>query len=195
MFLRCNIICTADEHDIMDAQYRRNHNENIEGIRQWCLRHLADGEYKGRYSVGKERITGNEHLPAEERRGTCYEENREVWMTMLKRGAKLMHGELRSRLAEWKDADEGKGMPIWHVWVEVGDMVYDRSNGKSLMMPKEMYYLRSRVQRSAEYPMRWQFDLVRDKSTVHLPAPHETAMVREIKAKQRTLGRDVRDYA
>jgi hypothetical protein len=73
-------------------------------------------------------------------------------------------------------------------------MVYDRSNGKSLIMPKEMYYLRSRVQRSAEYPMRWQFDLRGDRSTAHLPAPRETAMVQEIKAKQRALGRDAENY-
>jgi hypothetical protein len=177
----------------MDAQIRRNHNEVQEDLRRWCLGYLVDGEYKGRYSIGKERITGNEHLPAEERRGTCYEDNREVWMKMINKGAKLMNGELRSRLAEWKDVDEGKGMPIWHVWVEVGDMVYDRSNGKSLIMPTELYYLRSRVKRSAEYPMTWKQN--KDGTgTVHLPPPHETAMVREIKAKQRTLGRDVRDY-
>jgi hypothetical protein len=187
MFLRCNIICTADEHDIMDAQIRRNHNENLDGIRQYCVGCLAE-EYKGRYSIGKERRTGNEHLPAEQRRGSCYEENRAVWMLMLPKGAKLMNGELRSRLAEWKDVDEGKGMPIWHVWVEVGDMVYDRSNGKSEMMPKEMWYVCHRVKRSAEYPMSWRKN--KDgTATAQLPAPRETAMVQEIKAKQRALGR------
>jgi hypothetical protein len=114
-------------------------------------------------------------------------------MKMLSKGAKLMNGELRSRLAEWKDVDEGKGMPIWHVWVEVGDMVYDRSNGKSEMMPKEMWYVCHRVKRSAEYPMSWRQN--KDgTATAHLPAPRETAMVQEIKAKQRTLGRDVGDY-
>lgn len=180
----------------MDAQIRRNHNETLEQVRTWCLGHLADGEYKGRYSVGKERITGNEHLPAGQRKGFCFEENREVWMTMLKKGAKLMHGELRSRLAEWADVDEGKGMPIWHVWVEVGDMVYDRSNGKSLMMPREMFYLRSRVKRSAEYPMRWKQNKYNDgTATVSMPAPCDTAMVQEIKAKQRALGRDGGDWA
>jgi hypothetical protein len=178
----------------MDAQIRRNHNETLEQVRTWCLGHLADGEYKGRYSVGKERITGNEHLPADQRKGFCFEENREVWLTMLKKGAKLMNGELRSRLAEWKDVDEGKGMPIWHVWVEVGDMVYDRSNGKSLMIPREMFYLRSRVKRSAEYPMRWKQN--KDgTASVHMPAPCDTAMVQEIKAKQRALGRDAGDWA
>ena len=194
MFLQCNIICTDNEHDIMDAQIRRNHNETLDAIRQYCVGCLAE-EYKGRFSIGKERRTGNEHLPAEERRGSCYEENREVWMKMLSKGAKLMHGELRSRLAEWRDVDEGKGMPIWHVWVEVGDMVYDRSNGKSEVMPREMWYVIHRVKRSAEYPMRWSFDLRGGgKSTAHLPAPLETAMVQEIKAKQRKLGRDAGDY-
>ena len=176
----------------MDAQYRRNHNENLDAIRAMCLSMMEKYEYKGKCHVGTQKKRDDDHLPAGKRRGECFTENRAVWMAMMPKGAKLMMGECRSRLGEWRDFDEGKGMPIWHVWVEVDDMVYDRANGASILMPKEMFYMRFRVQRSAEYPKIWNHDTTRGTITVHLPAPRDVAMVKEIVEKQRTLGR--RDY-
>lgn len=36
--------------------------------------------------------------------------------------------------------DRAKGSRIHHAWNEIGDVVFDKSNGRNIMMRKEQYY-------------------------------------------------------
>ena len=35
---------------------------------------------------------------------------------------------------------EAEGIEYGHAWIEVGDMVFDQSNGRDMKVPKDMYY-------------------------------------------------------
>ena len=83
-------------------------------------------------------------------RGTCVEENLEVFRKLENKGAKMVMGELRSRMSEWAELDECRGVPIYHVWVEVGGVVYDVSNGNKVIAPAELFYLAKRVVKTEE---------------------------------------------
>ncbi len=82
--------------------------------------------------------------------GTCVRENLITYMKLHRAGAKFYQGELRSRLGEWATADENKGMPIYHCWVEMGGKVYDYSNGTKMVADIDLYYLIKRVKRAEQ---------------------------------------------
>jgi hypothetical protein len=132
--------------------------------------------------------------PAEYEKGTCFEENLRVFAIMRNKGARFMIGELRSKLSDWADVDEGRGMVIQHAWVEVGDMVYDRSNGNKVILPTEVFYAKFRVKRAEE--LRFIKDAKKintDKGgyTIRLtPDEHQLNAFNDyIRNKQRQLGR------
>lgn len=127
-------------------------------------------------------------------RGTCVEENLEVFRKLEKKGAKMVMGELRSRMNEWAELDECRGLPIYHVWVEVGGVVYDVSNGNKVIAPVELFYLAKRVVRSqqVEVVKKTRF-LKKGKSGViqhiwTLDDAQVNAFGKPIREKQRSLG-------
>jgi hypothetical protein len=132
--------------------------------------------------------------PAEFEKGTCFEENLRVFAIMRNKGARFMIGELRSKLNDWAEVDECRGMVIQHAWVEVGDMVYDRSNGNKVILPTEVYYTKFRVKRTEEVRFIADHRKINcDKSgyTIRL-TPDEgqiNAFSDYIRDKQRQLGR------
>jgi len=83
--------------------------------------------------------------------GTCVKDAMSVWFKLRKLGSKYMCGVMRSRNGDWKHIDEGKGMPIYHCWVECGETVYDCSNGGKTIMDKEIYYQLRRVKKVEEF--------------------------------------------
>ena len=136
----------------------------------------------------------NDGKRAEQQNGTCVAENLATWFKLKKRGAKLMQGELRSRLNEWAEADECRGMPIYHVWVELGEMVYDTSNGKKELMNKDIYYLAHRVRTSEELPVVIEEKRINAKETRVRMFPDkefQMPLYNRIREKQRQLGRKV----
>jgi hypothetical protein len=94
----------------------------------------------------------------------------------------MMIGEGRSYAGDWLDFDEGRGMPIWHCWVENGDMVYDKSQGDSILMPKVEYYKQKRVEKAIEYPIR------KEKNAIVIPLPGVVPFVKEVLKKKYKLG-------
>jgi hypothetical protein len=74
-------------------------------------------------------------------RGDCYEA---AALYMLEHrddpNLRLVHGEV---------AGQGplEGMTLGHGWVEDGDIVIDKSNGRDICMPKELYYLIGKIHR------------------------------------------------
>jgi hypothetical protein len=116
----------------------------------------------------------------------------ETYKKLGKLGAKMMIGETRSMAGEWRNFDCGRGMPLWHCWVEYRDMVYDTSQGQNILMPTEMYYKGFRVQTAMDYPT----DASAPKATeegiswgIRIPSPRELEFVRNIIRKQHRLGR------
>ena len=151
-------------------------------------------EYQLKMTQDEERYRRAASRPAEFETGTCFQENYRVFAIMRNKGARMMMGELRSKLGEWAEADECRGMIIQHAWVEVGDMVYDRSNGNKVIMPTEVYYHKFRVKYTEEVRfLRGARKINGDKSgyTIRL-LPDEsqlTAFNDRIRNKQRQLGR------
>ena len=165
---------------------RQNYNCVVDELRDDFLHDLAHTKYKGKFIINSTPLYP-EDTPASERLGNCFDENFAVYLKMMKKGAKFIHGEMRSRLAEWSETDDCRGMPMWHVWVEVDDMVYDCSNGKKLIMPKEMFYLRYRVAWSEDYPLTFAFESA-TRLTIGRPPLSENLRVLAIKEKQRQFG-------
>lgn len=83
-------------------------------------------------------------------KGSCVRDNLLLYKKMKKLNPKFIQGECLSRLGEWANANEGKGMPTYHAWVEIGDKVYDYSNGQKLVADRELFYLLRRVKRTIE---------------------------------------------
>jgi hypothetical protein len=83
-------------------------------------------------------------------KGNCVRDNLELYKKLNKLNPKFIQGECVSRLGDWATADEGKGMPTFHAWVEIGDKVYDYSNGQKLVGDRELFYLLRRVKRTIE---------------------------------------------
>lgn len=151
-------------------------------------------EYQLKMTQDTERYRRAASRPAEFETGTCFEENMRVFAIMRNKGARMMMGELRSKLGEWSEVDECRGMVIQHAWVEVGDMVYDRSNGNKVLLPREVFYHKFRVKYAEE--IRFLKDARKinaDKSgyTIRL-TPDESQIIKfndRIRDKQRQLGR------
>ena len=139
----------------INAQIKKNriaYNEVVDemsavGVRMRTgFKGSADGVERGNNLYFK--VTGE--TPANGN-GTCVGEAMSTWFKLRKLGSKYMCGVMRSRNGAWKDIDEGKGMPIYHCWVECGDTVYDCSNGGKSIMDKEIYYQLRRVKKVEEF--------------------------------------------
>jgi hypothetical protein len=77
--------------------------------------------------------------------------------------------------------------------VEVGDMVYDRSNGNKVIMPTEVYYHKFRVKHAEELRFLEDARKINTKAgyTIRL-LPDESQLIAfndRIRDKQRQLGR------
>ena len=83
-------------------------------------------------------------------KGNCVRDNLLLYKKLNHLNPKFIQGECYSRLGEWATANEGKGMPTYHAWVEIGDKVYDYSNGQKCVAEKELFYLLRRVKRTIE---------------------------------------------
>jgi hypothetical protein len=161
----------------------REESERMERERLAELCRMETGEYKGKWSV-----TRTETPLA----GDCHEQMIAVWKKLGRLGAKMMLGETRSMAGEWRNFDCGRGMPLWHCWVEYQDMVYDTSQGQNILMPKEMYYTAFRVQTAMPYPITETASRNRKEGLcidIRIPSPRELEFVRNIIRKQHRLGR------
>jgi len=164
----------------------REEAEKMEAKRLADLCRMETGEYKGKWSV-----TRHAEFPIGSA-GDCYEQMIAVWKKLGRLGAKMMIGETRSMAGEWRNFDCGRGMPLWHCWVEYHDMVYDTSQGQNIVMPKEMYYTAFRVQTSREYPTETSAPKAEKEGLsigIRIPSPRELEFVRDIIRKQWRLGR------
>lgn len=164
---------------------RQNYNRVVDELRDNFIYDLEQ-KYKGKF-IHNFKSLYQADTPASDRLGNCFDENFEVYLKMMKKGARFIHGETRSRLGEWAEIDDCRGMPMWHVWVELDDMVYDCSNGHKLIMPKELFYLKTRVAWSEDYPLTFAFESA-TRLTIGRPPPGENTRILEIKEKQRQLG-------
>ena len=115
----------------------------------------ADGVSQGKgYYCRPPRVVQTKRVTTS--RGDCITLNHTLWRQICaKKGSsenvRLMYGELLSRLNEWAFVNECKGMPIFHVWVEVltadGWKVYDSSDGLTIA-DQDLYYFNKRVKRT-----------------------------------------------
>jgi len=150
----CEECDNFDEEEVAEptAETRIAFNEVVDEMRMLGIRIRtgfkgdADGAERGNNFYYK--AEGN--TPANGY-GTCVKEAMSTWFKLQKLGSKYICGVTRSRAGAWKDTDEGKGMPIYHCWVECGEMVYDCSNGSKNIMDKEIYYQLRRVKKVEEF--------------------------------------------
>ena len=80
--------------------------------------------------------TLEEDLPKKNKAGDCYMVSAKYLENEYFKGNKnlvLVHGEVEGQGAI-------RGLRYGHAWVENGDMVIDKSNGKNLEIPKVIYY-------------------------------------------------------
>jgi len=164
----------------------RNQERMKEEVRRAELERMSEGEYKGRWSV-----TRHAEFPIGSA-GDCYEKMVETYKKLGNLGARMMLGETRSMAGEWRNFDCGRGMPLWHCWVEYRDMVYDTSQGQNILMPTEMYYKAFRVQTAMDYPTDESAPKVTEEGLswgIRIPSPRQLEFVRNIIRKQWSLGR------
>ena len=174
------------KHREEQAKAIREHERKQEEERRAELDRMSKEEYRGKWSVS--RLV---QMPIGAK-GDCYEQMIATWKKLGRLGAKMMLGEMRSMAGEWQNFDCGRGMPLWHCWVEYHDMVYDTSQGQNILMPKEMYYKAFRVQTSREYPTESSTAKATEEGLtwgIRVPSPRELEFVREIIRKQYRLGR------
>ena len=130
---------------------------------------------------------GREQLTSE--KGSCVRENLEVFLKLFKAGAKFFHGELRSRLNEWSSVDGNRGRPIYHAWVELGDKVFDYSNGTKMVMDTDLFYIVRRVKRAEQIKVD-VLEIINGNEITLRPQIDEeqrTRFYRKIIKKQRAL--------
>jgi hypothetical protein len=118
--------------------------------------------------------------------GNCFDSAVDTFFKLRTRGARLMLGRIRSTKDEWLYFDGGKGMLLWHVWVENKGKVYDLSQGRKLLVERDAYYARYRVEEAMEYPMNISGDMA------YIPPPISLPFVRDTIRIQYILGR--RDF-
>ena len=119
-------------------------------------------------------------------RGDCFDKALEIYLKLAKKGAKMMIGETRSLAGDWIDFDNGRGMPLWHCWVENGNMVYDKSQGRSILWTRDKYYNRMRVENAMDYPVK------KMDTKLVVPTPRTIKLAIDVLKKQYQLGR--RDF-
>ena len=89
----------------------------------------------------------NNAIPEKNRNGDCYSSAVNLVMKLNSMGdkkAKLVHGIVTGQGAL-------KGLEYSHAWVESGDMVLDYSNGRELVVPKELYYKIGKITKTKKY--------------------------------------------
>ena len=80
------------------------------------------------------------------RNGDCYEAAAKMMMgdTIFRYSGRLVHGNVTGQ-------GPIKGIRHGHAWVEVDDIVFDNSNGKSVMMRRERYYEIGKIKNPKRY--------------------------------------------
>jgi len=76
--------------------------------------------------------------------GDCYQVSGEYLMDMFLQGNKnllLVHGEVTGQGAI-------EGIKYGHAWIEDGQMVIDKSQGRSIKLPKHVYYVLGNIDES-----------------------------------------------
>lgn len=79
--------------------------------------------------------------------GDCYETNGRYFMDhglFGGEGMRLVHGEITGQ-------GSLKGVNYGHAWVEDGNTVIDVSNGKSVRMPKALYYALGNIEHNDNF--------------------------------------------
>ena len=61
-----------------------------------------------------------------------------------------------------------RGVRHAHAWVEIGDVVIDKSNGKNVIMRKEMYYNIGKVKTKPGQYASYDYDGAIEKMTDHM---------------------------
>jgi hypothetical protein len=125
---------SLDEQEASEKalRYERSQNPIAEEVRE----HIKNPKPK------KPRI------PKKNKGGDCYEVAGRYVMDngMFGRGSDLVlvHGEVTGQ-------GRISGVKYGHAWVEQGDMVIDRSNGRDLRIPKNLYYALGNISRTIKY--------------------------------------------
>lgn len=79
--------------------------------------------------------------------GDCFEAALELFLnfhTDLPTGPQLVHGRVHGQ-------GKLKGISFGHAWVEIGDIVFDYSNGGKLVMRKDDYYRLGKIEDVEKY--------------------------------------------
>ena len=170
--------------------YKPLYNEVIDEIREFGFTQRTKYEVKPNGSVVGEGWTSSKDdqvvrkLRAETG-GTCVRESLAVVVKLRKRtGVKWIQGEILSRFGGWKSADENRGMPIYHCWVEFEDKVYDFSNGSKCIADRDLYYMYRRVQKTQELP----YSFNSDGDEVSFNSDDRRPFYEMVRRKQRKLG-------
>lgn len=77
-------------------------------------------------------MTGKRRVPRANRNGDCYETAARMVLLDDWR-ATIVHGTVTGQ-------GPVAGIRFGHAWLELGDLVFDFSNGKNVAMPRERYY-------------------------------------------------------
>jgi len=86
-------------------------------------------------------------IPKKNMRGDCYEISGRYITDHCFMGEKdllLVHGEVTGQGAI-------EGILYGHAWIEKGGLVIDKSNGRDLQLPKELYYALGRIEKTFKY--------------------------------------------
>ena len=73
--------------------------------------------------------------------GDCYEVHANAILESSDDGLRLCHGEV------WHDSTGWHG----HAWLEKGDLCIDLSNGRQILMKKDMYYKIGKIEQVTTY--------------------------------------------
>jgi len=175
--------------------YKAQYNNVIDSIRDFGFNMRTnfitepDGSVRGNgISIKLDPSTATKYTTGSH--GTCVKDNLTIFVKLSKAGAKFYHGECRSRINEWATTDENKGMPVYHCWVEMGEKVYDYSNGKKMVCDTDLFYQKYRVRKSEQ--VRVEVVEHREKKGISLET-HVDEVQRErfciqVRASQRTFG-------
>lgn len=119
--------------------------------------------------------------------GNCVKENLITYAKLHKAGAKFIQGLCRSRMGEWAKADDNKGMPIYHCWVELGDKAYDYSNGVKEVCDIDLFYLHRRVVKREEVRITMTYKS-KTEMTANIDTEARERFYGEVKKQQRRCG-------
>ena len=175
--------------------YKAQYNNVIDSIRDFGFNMRThtirepDGSLRGNgFYVKYDSSSASLHRTGSH--GTCVKDNLTIFVKLSKAGAKFYQGELRSRINEWATIDENKGMPIYHCWVEMGEKVYDYSNGKKMVCDTDIFYQKHRVRKSEQ--VRVEIIEHREKKGTSLETRVDEVQrerfYKKVRSHQRTLG-------